>query len=211
MTAFDSQVPSSFVRNYLEGNPSYRQGVNQETDALFNPSISARPLHIPQAGQIRKRLNTEMEYYWAYDRCGQNPNHTRIEQLRAVGFDYATTNDVDMACEEVVKGRTKEKFSDEIRNGDLRLMKVPRMRWLEIRKSHLLQAINMSNPRGKVMGENGTVMGAAELIPGVRTSVVDADEMRARAVVSNAAQDLADGQIRGNASVIARDSVNKGR
>ena len=69
----------------------------------------------------------------------------------------------------------------------------------------------MSNPRGKVMGENGTVMGAAELIPGVRTSVVDADEMRSRAVVSNAAQDLADGQLRGNASVIARDSVNKGR
>jgi hypothetical protein len=208
------ELPNAFVQQFREAAPSYRVGQNPETDALFNPSITARPLHVPMAGQIAERLNKEMEYFWAFDRNGQNPNHERVERLRAVGFDYATTNDVRMAVADVVKGKVQKDgkdFSNEIRNGDLRLMKVPRNRWLEIRKSQQMQAITMMNPRGKVMGDDGTVMGVQGLIPGVKTTISEesVDDIRARAVVSNAAQDLADGQIRGNASVVPGKTVNK--
>jgi hypothetical protein len=208
------ELPNAFVQQFREAAPSYRQGQNEETDALFNPSITARPLHVPMAGQIAERLNREMEYFWAFDRVGQNPYHERVERLRAVGFDFATTDDVRMAVDSVVKGKVKKgdkDFSNEIRNGDLRLMKVPKRRWLEIRKSQQLQAIMMMNPRGKVMGDNGTVMGVQGLIPGVRTTVSDEpiEDIRSRAVVSNAAQDLRDGQVRGNASVVSSDKVNK--
>jgi len=163
------------------------------------------------AGQIIKRLNNEMEFFWAFDRNGQNPFHERVDRLRAVGFDYATTKDVQMAVDDVVKGKDDKGFSNEIRNGDLRLLKVPKRRWLEIRKSQQLQAITMMNPRGKAMGDDGTVMGVQGLIPGVRTSITDEaiEDIRSRAVVSDAAKDLSDGQIRGNASVVPADKVNK--
>jgi hypothetical protein len=207
------ELPASFVQQFREAAPSYRPGQNEEADALFNPSITARPLHVPMAGQIQKRLNREMEYFWAFDRLGQNPYHERVDRLRAVGFEYATTKDVQMAVDDVIKGKDDKGFSNEIRNGDLRLMKVPKQRWLEIRKSQQLQAIMMMNPRGKAMGDDGTVMGVQSLIPGVRTTVTDEpiEDIRARAVVSDAAKDLADGQIRGNASVVSKDSINKTR
>lgn len=199
-----SELPRSFVQNFRDSNPTYRPGQNEETDALFNPSITAKPLHVPMSGQIKKRLNSDMEFFWAFDRNGQSPYHERCERLRSVGFEYATTKDVEMAVSDTVKDE------GEIRNGDLRLMKVPKRRWLEIRKSHLLQAINMTNPRGKVMGEDGTIMGVNQLIPGVRTEVMDnVDEMRSRAVVSDAAEDLRNGRPSGNASVVSSDRVNK--
>lgn len=205
------ELPNGFVQQFREAAPSYRVGQNEETDALFNPSITAKPLHVPIAGQILKRLNGDMEFFWAFDRNGQNPNHERVERLRAVGFDYATTKDVQMAVAEVVKGKNHEGFSNEIRNGDLRLMKVPKRRWLEIRKSQQLQAIMMMNPRGKVMGDDRTVMGVGSLVPGVRTTVTDEpiEDIRSRAVVSDATADLRDGQVRGNASVVSGDKVNK--
>ena len=209
------ELPKSFVDQFREASPSYRPGLNEETDALFNPSIVAKPLHVPMSGQILKRLNPEMEFFWTFDRNGQSPYHERVERLRAVGFEFATTDDVKMAVEDTVKGRVKrqdgKEFSNEIRNGDLRLMKVPKRRWLEIRKSQMLQAIMMTNARGKVMGEEGTIMTAQAMTPGVRTTLVDEpiDSIRARAVVSDAAKDLADGQVRGNASVVSGDKVNK--
>ncbi len=203
-----SDLPAGFVRQFNEANPNYRPGLNEETDALFNPSIQARPLHVPLSGQIAKRLNAEMEFFWAFDRCGQNPNHERVERLRAVGFDYATTKDVQMAVSDVVKGRDREGFSNEIRNGDLRLMKVPKLRWLEIRKSQQLNAIVMMNPRGKVMGEEGTVMGVNSLLPGMKTSVIEdaggpetlgADIMRTAAGMKGAVQEGT------NASAVRRE------
>jgi hypothetical protein len=213
----ESQIPpAAFSRQFSEANPNYRPGQNEETDALFNPSITARPLHVPIAGQIAKRLNSEMEFYWAFDRNGTSPNHERVERLRAAGFDYATTDDVQMAVEDTIKGRRDGKrdgYSNEIRNGDLRLMKVSKRRWLEIRKNQQLSAILMMNPRGKAMGEDGSVMSVSSMIPGVRTEITSdatVEELKARAVVSNAGKDIAEGEFgRGNASVVSGKSVNK--
>ena len=216
MPPIDPTLPKSFVQGFYEGNPGYRPGQNEEVDALFNPSVSAKPLHVPMAGQIRKRINSEMEFFWAFDRLGQNPYHERVEQLRSVGFDYATTNDVEMAVESTVVGKNDKGFSSEIRNGDRRLMKVKKARWLEIRKSHLLQAIMMTNPRGKVMGEDRSVMSVQNLIPGVKTTVTDSPDgvLSTSAVTSDAAEDMKSvmegGRQAGNASQVSKATVNKG-
>lgn len=201
-----STVPNAFRKNYLESNPSYRPGQNEEADALLNPSISAKPLHVPMAGQIAKRLNTEVEFFWAFDRNGQSPFHTRVEQLRAVGFEYATTKDAEMAVADTVQSET------EIRNGDRRLMKVSKRRWLEIRKSQQLASILAMNPKGKVQGEDGTVMGTANLIPGIKTTVQDEapPDVLARSVAEQIDEKTGTHlHATGNTSVIAKDKVNK--
>ena len=216
MAAVDSNLPSSFVRHFFEANPSYQRGQNEEVDALFNPSIEAKPLHVPMAMRIKEAKSKDLTFYWAFDRCGMTPNHTRVEQLRAVGFDYATTEDVVMAVDDTVKNRNDKEFSNEIRNGDNRLMKVKRSRWLEIRKSHQLQALMMSNPRGRVMGEDGTVMGIQNLIPGVRTTVTDQTSgvLSAAAALSDAGKDvqeiLGGKSPSGNASKVSKESVEAG-
>lgn len=216
MTAIDKQLPGSFVRNFFESNPSYRPGVNEEADALFNPSIEAKPLHVPMSMRIKEAKKQDLTFYWAFDRCGLTPNHTRVEQLRAVGFDYATTDDVVMAVDDTVKNRDGNKFSNEIRNGDNRLMKVKKTRWLEIRKSHQLQALMMANPRGKAMGEDGSVMSVASLIPGVKTTVTDTGEgvLRAAVALSEPQKDLANvmegKRPLGNATRVSHESVARG-
>jgi hypothetical protein len=216
MSKIDPQLPPSFVRNFLEANPGYRTGMNEEADALFNPSISAKPLHVPIAMRIKNVLNSDVWFYWAFDRCGQHPYHTRCEQLRAAGFEYASTKDAEMFVDDVVKGKNQEGFSNEIRNGDNRLMKVKKSRWMEIRKSHLIQAIMMANPRGKTMGDDGTIMGINAMIPKVKTEVFENPEgiLRTPAAVSIAAQDIAalnEGKLpSGNASRVSKESVNRG-
>ena len=193
----DPSLSKSILKKIFEDNPR-PEFWNEELKALVNPSIHARPLNVPLTGQIAKRLNNECEYYWAFDRCGANPNHERVENLRFVGFDYATTKDVQMCSEDTVKAE------NEIRSGDRRLMKCSKQRWLEIRKDQVLRAIAMGSPQGKAMGEDGTVMGVNNMLPGVNTRIsseVDVQEMHSRAAVSDAAQELASGQVRGNASV----------
>jgi hypothetical protein len=176
MPEIDPQIPSSVIKQIREDQPRPELW-NEELKDLLNPSIQARPLHIPLSGQIKKRLNGEYEYFWAFDRVGQNPYHERVEQLRAVGFEYATTKDVQMFSEENIKGE------NEIRSGDRRLMRCPKMRWREIRKDQNLRALAMSNPSGKVEGDGRGVMSAANLVPGMPTylSEENVDQIRARA------------------------------
>ena len=209
MAEFDSSLPKSVVQKIREDFP-IPSTWNEELAALVNPSIRAEPLHAPLTGMIKKRLNNEFEYYWAYDKCGQNPNHERVEQLRAAGFDFASTSDVQMYSEDNIRGADKNGFSSEIRSGDRRLMKIRKERWHQIRKAQLMQAINMTTPRRLAYAEDRSMMSAASLVPGVRSETVDEgsiDGIRAKAVLSNAAEELATGNIKGNAS---RVSINKG-
>jgi hypothetical protein len=185
----------------------------QELQDLVNPSIEARAVGYPQNGKIAKRLNTECEYFWAKDVCGQNPDHSRVEGLRYGGWDYATTDDVEMANEDVVKGRDANKkskdgkgYSNEIRNGDLRLMKVPMRLWREIRKGHNIAALQTAYPQP--YGTDGRPMTTASLTPGMHTTMLTPDQItenRRNAVVSDPAEDImavARGEnARGNAAV----------
>jgi hypothetical protein len=187
----DPAVPPNVVKQVLGPDGIPRSQWSSELEDLFNPSISARPLHLPESGRIKTKKNKEYEYFLARDICGTNPNHQRVEQLRAAGWEYATTDDVEMYSKADVKQQ------NEIRSGDRRLMKIPIQRWKEIRKAQNLAALDMINPRRQSTGP----MGLGNMSPELNTQMVDGDEMRLRAVVSDAAEELRTGERKGNASV----------
>lgn len=199
----DRQLPDKFVQQVLEDQP-VRANWNPELEDLFNPSITARPLHLPQSGQIAEILNTEFTYYWARDFCGSNPNHERVEQLRSEGFVNATTKDV------VMKVKDNVKSDNEIRSGDRLLMKCPNAIWKSLRKQQNLDAINMSYPQAR--DSQGKPMSLNSLVPGVRSqlSTDNVDEIRARAIVSDHNEELATGEIKGNASVAKVKGADRG-
>jgi hypothetical protein len=199
MTRVDPAVPPNVVKQVLarpeDGGIPQSQWSDELRD-LFNPSIAARPLHLPESGRIKTVLNKEYVYYLAFDRCGSNASHDRVEQLRAAGWQYATTDDVEMYSADNIKQK------NEIRSGDRRLMKIPIGRWKEIRKAQNLAALDLINPRRQSRGP----MGLQNMTPGMNTEIVDADHaIHANAVVSNAARDIAEikegGRASGNASV----------
>jgi len=169
--------------------------MNDELRDLMNASISARPLHLPESGRIKTIHNTEFVYFLAFDRCGSNARHERVEQLRAAGWQYATTRDVEMFSKDNVKNE------NEIRSGDRRLMKLPKQRWAEIRKAQNLAALEQINPRRP----NSGAMGLGNMTPGMPYSFADDAAIRAGARVSDATQDIqeiaAGGKASGNASV----------
>jgi hypothetical protein len=189
----DPAVPPNVVKQLLatDGSGIPPSQWNDELRDLLNPSIQARPLHLPESGRIKTVKNKEYVYFLAFDRNGSDPRHERVEQLRAAGWDYATTDDVEMFSSENVKQK------NEIRSGDRRLMKIPIQRWREIRKAQNLAALDMINPRRQSSGP----MGTANMTPGMRTDVVDSEDMRSRAVVSDAAEELRTGERKGNASI----------
>ena len=150
--------------------------MNQELSDLMNPSITARPLHIPESGRIKTFKNKEYAYFLAFDRCGSSPNHERVEALRGQGWQNATTDDVEMYSKDNVKS------PNEIRSGDRLLMKIPMLRWREIRKDQNLKALNQINP----VRSNAGPMGLGTMTPGLQHQFVDDASVRAGAVVSDA-------------------------
>jgi hypothetical protein len=200
--ATDAVLPPKLVQQLFEEHGKNTASWPTELQDLVNPSIQARQLNAPLSGQIEKRLNREYEYFWAKDICGQNPDHSRVEELRYTGFEYATTDDVRMCSEDTVKGRDKNNFSNEIRSGDRRLMKIPMQKWREMRKAQNINAIQMAYPQG--FGADGGPMTAANLTPGMKTylgSEADVDAMRRGAIVSDPTEELATKEIKGNAAV----------
>lgn len=192
MPNVDPALPSTFVKQIIGQDGIPQSQWNDELRDLMNPSIEARPLHIPESGRIKTVKNKEYHYFLAFDRCGSDPRHERVESLRGAGWEYATTDDVEMHSAENVKQK------NEIRSGDRRLMKIPLLRWREIRKAQNMAAIEMINPRGR-SGRNP--MGLHNMTPGIPSTVVeDFADLRSKAVESNAAEELTTGQVRGNAS-----------
>ena len=179
MSDFDPAVPQSFLKNLRDSETSIN--ASEELKDLLNPSITAQQLSPPLTGQIKKRLNRENEYYWARDRNGQDPDHSRVEELRYMGFEFATTKDVEMCSQDTVKGADDKGFSNEIRSGDRRLMKVPMRLWREMRKAQNLRAIQQTYPQGR--GAEGSPMGVGNTLPGVRTylSEESVEQIRSRA------------------------------
>lgn len=142
-----------------------------ELQDLLNPTIEARQLNPPLSGSIEKRLNKEFEYFWAKDVCGQTPDHSRVEDLRYMGWDYATTADVKMCSDDTVRGKNKEGFSNEIRSGDRRLMKIPMQRWREMRKAQNMTAMQMAYPQP--FDTAGRPMTLEDFTPGINTYFAD--------------------------------------
>jgi hypothetical protein len=180
--------PKVMEQIYSEHGKNYGEW-NQELQDLFDPTISARQLNPPLSGKIEVRKNTNFQYRWAKDVCGSNPDHTRVEELRAVGWEFADTNDVKMANDFTVRNRNKNNgFSNEIRNGDLRLMKIPMQRWREMRKSENVAAFQMAYPQA--FGTTGRKMSTENLAHPLQSMDQQHPGMRNKLVTG--ASDLAD-------------------
>jgi hypothetical protein len=187
----DPAVPPNVVKQIMGPDGIHPSQWSEELRDLFNPSISARPLHLPESGRIKTIKNKEYQYFLAFDRCGSDARHERVEQLRAAGWEYATTDDVEMFSADNVKQK------NEIRSGDRRLMKIPMQRWREIRKSQNLAALDQINPRRASSGP----MSVESMTPGMAHYATDDASVRAGAVVSDPTEELRTGEIKGNAAV----------
>lgn len=166
-------VPKKVMESIITDHGKNFKEWNQELQDLFDPTISARQLNPPLSGTIKTRKNTAFHYHWAADKCGQNADHSRVEEMRAIGWDFADTNDVEMANDFTVRNRRKGEpngFSNEIRNGDLRLMKIPMQRWREKRKSENVAAYQMAYPQA--FGATGKAMSTESLAPGLKNELV---------------------------------------
>jgi hypothetical protein len=187
----DPAVPPAVVKQVMGPDGIPQSQWNDELRDLFNPSISARPLHLPESGRIKTVKNKEFMYFLAFDRCGSNARHERVEQLRAAGWEYATTDDVEMFSADNVKQK------NEIRSGDRRLMKIPMQRWREIRKAQNLAALDQINPRRQSSGP----MGIENMTPGMAHYMGDDESIRNAAHVSDPTEELRTGKVTGNAAV----------
>lgn len=169
-------VPRKVLENVVENNGNDPSKWNQELQDLFDTTIEAELVSTPISGKVDKFLNTDFHYHWAFDRADR---HERVEELRFAGWDFATTNDVKMCAESSVHGRRKDKpskdggdgFSDEIRSGDRRLMKLPMTIWRKHKKAQNMAAWQQTVPQA--FGASGKPMEAAQLIPGLNSQLMD--------------------------------------
>lgn len=169
-------LPRKLLENIVDNNGNDTSKWNQELRDLFDTTIEPELVSAPISGKVDKFLNTDYHYYWAFDRAER---HERVEELRFAGWEFATTNDVKMCAESSVHGRRKDKtskdggegFSDEIRSGDRRLMKLPMNIWRKHKKAQNLAAWQQTFPQA--FGASGKPMEAATLIPGLKSELMD--------------------------------------
>jgi hypothetical protein len=137
-------LPSHITQKLREDQPN-RATWSDDLVALTDPKIEARPLQLPQVGQICPK-NREYDYYWVRLKRGSNPDHTRFNQLRAAGYTKATIDDVDPLVNSVTASADGQEITCGI---DLILMKAHPQVHRGALKYHFQRAIGMTNPRGK--------------------------------------------------------------
>jgi hypothetical protein len=172
------QLPKALQRELIETHGKNLDAWPEELRDLLDSSITARSISPPISGRVSEILNTDYHYHWAEDRNGATPFHDRVEGLKYAGWDFATTDDVRMATEDTVMGRDEKRkskdgkgFSNEIRSGDRRLMKIPMRKWRESRKAQNLAAFQLAYPQP--FGMDGKPMSAQNLIPGMKSEELD--------------------------------------
>lgn len=126
------------VNANVELPPTEPRKISQEAALLFDKSVIARPLMVPEVCSILVK-NTEYRYRWV-NRDGQDG---RIyTQRRAQGFINATKEDVD-----ILGGDASDK-DGEIRAGDLILMKIRADLYDAAIKYNMQKAMTLSRMRG---------------------------------------------------------------
>lgn len=114
------------------------RAISPEAAILFNKSVVARPLGVPDVCSIEVK-NTEYRYRWV-NRDGQNG---RIYmQRKSQGFSNATTEDVKLLAGDVMAA------DGEIRAGDLILMKIQADLYDAAMKYNMQKALTMARTRG---------------------------------------------------------------
>jgi hypothetical protein len=136
-TKLSSNVVTDVNAN-VPAAPAAPRTVSPEVALLFDKSVVARPLMVPEVCSLRVK-NTEYRYRWV-NRDGQGG---RIySQRRSQGFINATHDDV-----EVLAGDAYDK-DGEIRAGDLILMKIRADLYDSAIKWNMQKAHTFANMRG---------------------------------------------------------------
>lgn len=171
-------LPKALQRQLIEDHGRDINAWPEELRDLIDSSITARNISPPISGKVETILNTDYHYHWAEDRDGANPFHERVQGLKWAGWDFATTDDVKMATDDTVMGRDEKRkskdgkgFSNEIRSGDRRLMKIPMKKWRESRKAQNIAAYQLAYPQPFTM--DGKPMLGQNLIPGFNSEMMD--------------------------------------
>lgn len=125
------------------------RSVSPDAAILFNRSIVARPLMVPEVCSVKVK-NLEYRYRWV-NRDGQNGRV--YMQRKAQGFTNATLQDVELLGGDVISK------DGEIRAGDLILMKMQADVYDAAMKYNMQKAYAMARTRGVYMeGASADVM-----------------------------------------------------
>lgn len=192
-------VPTDVNGNIAVPERQARQ-VSPEAAILFNKTIVARPLMVPEVCSLRIK-NTEYRYRWV-NRDGQ---HGRIYmQRRAQGFTNATSEDVD------VLGGDATSTTGEIRAGDLILMKIRADLYDAAIKYNMETALRLQRTRGMYMdGASGDVFSDGKA---VRQSVANepfTKTGKATPFIPDNPDALVEDSIRAGRSELARQAVEE--
>lgn len=109
-----------------------------EADILFDKSIVAKPLNAPEVASIHVK-NVEYYYRWVNYK---HSNGQVYAQRKAMGFENATTADVEVLVGDTVA------TENEIRCGDVILMKIPFGLWASHVKRNMQTAEVLQRMRG---------------------------------------------------------------
>lgn len=133
----DLKVPTDSTTEVVTEQARTRT-ISREAKILFDKSIIARPLAVPDSGAIRVK-NHEYAYRW----CWHPDTHPQGYMLRRTqGFMNATEDDVEVLVGDIVKE------NGAITNGDLILMKISADRYDAALKWNAKKAITYQNMRG---------------------------------------------------------------
>lgn len=131
-------LTTSSQEHYNQNPASNPRSISPEAAILLDKSIVARPLMAPEVASIHVK-NTEYYYRWV-NRL--HSNGQRYMQHRAMGFENATTDDVDVLVGDIVENK------EEIRTGDVILMKILYERWAQHAKRNMQVAETLQRVRG---------------------------------------------------------------
>lgn len=142
LTTSDATKLTSEPVTDVNANTSISSGrarqISPEVAILFNKSIVARPLAVPEVCSIRVK-NTEYRYRWV-NRVAMNGGV--YTQRKAQGFTNATKDDVEVLGGDVVAG------DGEITAGDLILMKIQADKYDAAIKWNMEKASLLTRARG---------------------------------------------------------------
>lgn len=131
-------LTTSSQEHYSQAPDSTPRNISPEAAILLDKSIVARPLMAPEVASIHIK-NTGYYYRWV-NRL--HSNGQRYMQHRAMGFTNATTDDVEVLVADVVDNK------QEIKTGDVILMKIPYEHWASAAKRNMTIAMDYARMRG---------------------------------------------------------------
>jgi len=188
-TKLGAKVVSDQNANVAVDAPASRQ-ISPEAAILFNKSIVARPLGVPQVCEIQVK-NLDYRYRWV-NRDGMGGRV--YSQRKAQGFTNATNDDVVVLSGDV---NTKD---GEIRSGYVILMKIQADRYDSAMKANMVKADTLARARGFYLeGASSDVNSNAS--PSRRTVSAEAGAQSGQATPF----------IPTNVDAIISDSVSSGR